>query len=58
MDLVEITCYGKTETMERQAAIDLYREGVIACEGSERERYTNILMELELGYKKCSDERS
>lgn len=55
MNLVEITCYGKTETMERQTAIELYTQGVMACEGSERDRYTNILIDLKMGYKKCSD---
>lgn len=56
MDIVEITCYNKTVKMERQAAIELYADGVLACDGSEQERYSNILAQLISGYKICTDE--
>lgn len=58
MDIVKITCYGQTEEMEREKAIDFYRQGVLACEGSEQERYSNILAQLMSGYKVCCDERN
>ena len=56
MDMVKITCYGKTEMMTRADAIKLYREGVACCEGSERDRYTNILIGLLNGDTEVSDE--
>ena len=55
-DNVKITCYGKTETMNRRDAIAYYREGVTMCEGSEAERYAKILSQLLAGAKVCSDE--
>ena len=54
-DLVRITCYGKTETMERAEAIRFYREGVESCDGAERNRYVNILMDLLDGKTECND---
>lgn len=55
MDIVEITCYGKTEMMERNEAIRFYREGADCSEGSERERYVNILFGLMDGLSEVSD---
>ena len=57
MDMVTITCYGKTETMNRSDAINLYTQGVLACEGAECERYANILGQLLIGQKECSDKK-
>lgn len=54
-DIVTITCYGETEQMERKDAIKLYLEGMMACEGSEQERYTNIYCQLMAGEKVCKD---
>lgn len=45
-DIVTITCYGQTEKMKRQEAIDFYLEGMMCCEGSEAERYSNIYFQL------------
>ena len=56
MDMVKITCYGKTEMMTRAEAINLYMGGVAFCEGSERDRYTNILIGLLNGDTEVSDE--
>ena len=56
MDLVKITCYRKTEVMERSKAIAFYKEGVMCCDGSERDRYVNILMGLLDGLKEVTDE--
>ena len=56
MDMVKITCYGRTRTMERNEAIKLYKEGVECCDGSEKERYMNILIGLMDGKAEVSDE--
>lgn len=50
-----VTCYRKTETMTREQAIDKYYEGMMCCEGSERDRYTNIYCQLMDGYRRVSD---
>ena len=55
MDLVTVICYGQKEVMSRSAAIKKYKEGMMCCEGSERERYTNIYLQLIDGQKNCSD---
>ena len=55
MDMVKITCYGKTETMERNEAMKFYRECADWSEGCERERYVNILFGLMDGLKEVSD---
>ena len=54
-DIVTIKCYGKEEKMERAEAIEYYREGVENSDGSERERYMEILMDLYDGKDYCSD---
>lgn len=54
-DMVTVTCYGREETLSRSAAIKKYKEGMRCCEGSERERYTNIYLQLIEGQTKCSD---
>ena len=56
MDKVTITCYGKTEVMERKDAINKYLEGMMCCEGSERDRYTNIYLVLISGASVVCDE--
>ena len=55
-DIVSIICYGKEEQMERNKAIKLYEEGMLCCDGSEKERYTNIYLDLINGLKVCRDE--
>ena len=54
-DMVTVTCYGREETLSRSAAIKKYKEGMMCCEGAERERYTNIYLQLIDGHKTCSD---
>lgn len=40
---VDVICYGQREHFEtRQDAINKYAEGMVACEGSEQERYAKI----------------
>ena len=48
-DLVTITCYRTTETRTRSDAIHFYTEGVLTCEGAERDRYADILSALIAG---------
>lgn len=55
-DLVEITCYGETEKRRRKEALDFYYDCMLNSDGSERDRYTNIYLQLKAGLKKCSDE--
>ena len=55
-DMVTITCYGKTETMDRQKAINKFTEGLLCSEGSERERYAIILSGLMSGLTNVDDE--
>ncbi|MDD6552168.1 MAG: hypothetical protein PUF37_01075 [Prevotellaceae bacterium] len=55
-DMVEITCYGRTRIMRRDKAEEEFLEGMIACEGSEKETYTDIYLQLMGGCMKCSDE--
>lgn len=43
--------------MKRKDAIDFYLEGMMACEGSEAERYTNIYLQLLEGEIVCNDSR-
>ena len=57
MDMVTITCYGKTETMTRSEAINFYVDGMMSCDGAEKSRYANIVGQLLLGWKECSDEK-
>lgn len=55
-DSVKVTCYGVTKIWDnREDAIKEFREGMICCEGSERERYTNIYLQLTSGCKECVD---
>ena len=53
---VSIICYRKKYKMTREEAIKEYREGMMYCDGSERDRYTNIYCQLISGFKTCSDE--
>ena len=54
---VTVICYGqKTVWKNRKDAMDFYAEGVMACDGSERERYALILSGLYAGLKLCTDE--
>lgn len=55
-DMVTIICYQQKERLERQEAIKKYYEGMLYCDGSEKERYTTIYCQLLEGKKVCSDE--
>jgi len=55
-DIVTIKCYGKEEKMTRKKAIAKYKKGAMMCEGSEKERYTDIYLQLIDGELVCTDE--
>ena len=55
VDLVVVTCYGKSKVWERSEAIAFFLEGMRGCEGSERERYTDIYLQLIDGAKEAQD---
>ena len=54
-EVVTITCYRQTKQMLRKIAIALYKDYVRHSEGSERDRYINILFALEEGKTECVD---
>lgn len=55
--VVKTVCYGKTEEWySRDEAIRTFYEGVLACEGSERDRYMNVYCKLKEGRAICTDE--
>lgn len=56
-DKVKITCYGKTEEMEREDALSKYLDCMAHSEGAERDRYVNIYLQLIAGEKECNDEQ-
>ena len=57
-DTVTVTCYGQTKNWWRPDALAFFRAGIDSSEGAERDRYVNIVRQLESGCSECSDERS
>ena len=55
-DLVKIVCYGKEKEMTVKQAVQVYYGAFLCSEGSEKERYANILNDLAQGKKVCKDE--
>lgn len=54
---VKTICYGEEKVWDsREEAMDFFFQGMMASEGSERQRYTNIYLKLQLGMEVCSDE--
>lgn len=56
IDIVTITCYGKTEKLERHEAIKQYTEAVYATEGAAKDHYDDILSQLVYGRSVCTDQ--
>ena len=54
-DMVNVTCYGRKETLTRHQALQKYRDCAVHSEGHERNRYFNVLMDLMDGKTECSD---
>jgi hypothetical protein len=55
-DIVIVKCYGTEKKYKRKDAIREFKTAVEVCEGSERERYMNILLQLLDGDTYCCDE--
>ena len=54
---VKTICYGKERIWDsREKAISFFEEGILACEGSERDRYLSIVCKLKCGLEVCSDD--
>ena len=57
LDTVTVITYGQKQIWDSRAeAIAFYLEGMMNCEGAERDRYTNIYLALISGASVCSDE--
>ena len=54
-DKVKVTCYGTTKEYTRGQALKEFREAMRCSEGSERDRYCNIVWDLEDGKMECKD---
>ena len=53
---VTVICYGEREEWKsRWAARQFFQLGTLMCDGSERNRYMNIFLDLTVGKKICSD---
>lgn len=57
MENIEIYCYLRTPRIftSRRDAIRKYLDGIRSSEGSEQERYMNVLDNLKKGYSVCWD---
>ncbi len=56
-EMITVKCSGKEEFWRsRKKAMNFYFDAMMSCEGSEKERYTNIYCDLRLGRDYCSDE--
>ena len=57
LDTVTVFTYGQKQIWDsRDEAIAFYAESMTFCEGAERERYTNIYIDLISGATICTDE--
>lgn len=56
MKFVTISCYGQESYLSRDIAIKRYLGYIAASEGSERDRYVSILLQLQEGKNYCTDE--
>ena len=55
--MITTVCYGQMKNWNsREEAIRFFKEGIANSEGSEQERYTRIVMQLEAGKTYCTDE--
>lgn len=53
---VTVRCYGKEDTFDcRKDAVDFYTRALLGSEGSEHERYSNVLTDLMLGKDYATD---
>ena len=54
-DIVTIICYDEETKMEREKAKAFYLNCMANSEGAERDRYTNIYLDLMSGASVCRD---
>lgn len=56
LDVVKTICYGKERIWDKkEEAIEFFIDCMLNSEGSEKERYCNILSSLEANLKVCKD---
>lgn len=56
LNYVKTICYNQERTFDdRQEAVEFYEDCLMNSEGSERERYLEILIDLRCGKTICSD---
>lgn len=56
LDVVKTICYGKERIWDKkEEAIEFFIDCMLNSEGSERERYCNILSSLKANLKVCKD---
>lgn len=60
MDKIVTVYYGKEESWESKEAAEqffqFFLRAMMGSDGSERERYTNIYIKLQMGMTFCTDE--
>lgn len=57
MGKIVMVCYGKEESWEsKEAAEQFFLQAMMGSGGSERERYTNIYIKLQMGMTFCADD--
>lgn len=57
MAKITTICYGKEESWgSREAAEQFFLQAMAGSDGSERERYTNIYIKLQMGMTVCTDD--
>ena len=57
MDKIVTVCYGEEESWKsKEAAEQFFLQAMMGSDGSERERYTNIYIKLQMGMTFCTDE--
>lgn len=56
IDVIKTICYGQEKLFDsKREALDFYFEAVSSSEGAERERYENIIHQLNAGKTYCLD---
>ena len=57
MGKIVTVCYGKEESWEsKEAAEQFFLQAMMGSDGSERERYANIYIKLQMGMAFCTDD--
>lgn len=57
MNKITTVCYGKEDTWAtKEAAEQFFLQAMMGSDGSERDRYTNIYIKLQMGMTCCTDE--